>query len=161
MSILYCILHCTHQSPSRTQTLTAWHCVRIVNDFTDTVSKISWHCPFKLIRSHSEARFFNSEELSRIRPSPLGIYPAAWAGEELIRLNSSAPWTVQNDISPLTHQNLAYWLFISKAGHWQELPRQHDNILISKCFAFCLVYEYKHILYVVATPFWHQRLNMF
>ena len=43
----------------------------------------------------TEVRFLNSEELSRIKSSPLHTSPAARAGEELIRLNSSAPGTVQ------------------------------------------------------------------
>ena len=44
--------------------------------------------------SSSEARFLNSEELSRIKPSPLPPQ-LPLAGGELTRLNSSVPWTVQ------------------------------------------------------------------
>ena len=44
--------------------------------------------------SSSEARFLNSEELSRIKPSPLPPQ-LPLAGGELTRLNSSVPGTVQ------------------------------------------------------------------
>ena len=59
------------------------------------------NCTGRILRTHEkglmlcthrpEARFLNSEELSR----PHFLPAAARAGEELIRHNSSAPWTVQ------------------------------------------------------------------